>query len=255
MIPLLLLFLAQAPAADAGAAKTAPWMATVGDDVPQGDRVLNALLTPLPAPNVARLELKLPDGAPRRFEYAASDVAVLGDLREAVEQNQVTLVVLTIDTLVPYALGKRAVDALVGSTARIELRFAGPTKIKGAPMPEVLKLAQEIPAAPPLTRQQVRDVIEAAYPEVRRCYQTQLEENALEGKLVLRMVVKPGGEVEDATILQSQLSAPEVHTCVTEVAKKLKFPRLKGSLPVFVVTWPFLFKKGADKPPLPPIRK
>jgi hypothetical protein len=96
--------------------------------------------------------------------------------------------------------------------------------------------------------------VQAAYPAVRECYQQQLEANALEGKLVIGLTIKADGTVETAEIQSSQLSAPEVHTCVLELSKKLKFPKLRGT-PIFHVAWPFMFKKGEDKPAPPPIRK
>jgi TonB family protein len=238
-------------------ATPAPWAASVSDGLGEGERPLNALLTPLAAPFALRLELSGPATQPRRIDYEAGDkgtAALFADLHTALEQSNATLFVLTIDTLVPLQAGRNALSAASGTAARVELRFAGPTKVKGQPMPEVLQLNKEVPQQPPLTAQQIRAVVQAKYPAVRECYQQQLEANALEGTLVIALTVMADGSVADAEIKNSALSAPEVHTCILALARTLKFPKLRGA-PTFRVTWPFVFKKGEDKPAPPPIRK
>jgi hypothetical protein len=236
---MLTLVLLQALAqADAG---VPAWNALVGDDA-QGEVVLAALVSPAP-------------GAQRTTDYADDDrVALVADLRAALDQGPATLFVLTLDTSLTLENGKVALSAVQAHTAKVELRFAGPTRVKGQPMPEVLQLVKFAPPAPPLSQQQLRAVFQGAYGEVRSCYQRQLEANALQGKLIVELDVVVDGSVADARLKASELDNIDVERCVMGVVRALRFPRPRGA-PLVKVVWPFLFKKGADKPPLPPIRK
>lgn len=235
--------------ADAGA-----WSASVADDA-QGERVLAAVVSPAPANKGTRVVLTLPGGAQRTTDYADDDrVALVADLRAALDQGPATLFVLTLDTRLSLDNGKVALSAAQAHTAKVELRFAGPTKFKGQPMPEVLQLVKFAPPAPPLSQEQIRAVFQGAYGQVRACYQSQLEANALQGKLIVELDVVADGSVADGRLKASELDNIDVERCVMGVVRGLRFPRPRGA-PLVKVVWPFLFKKGADKPPLPPIRK
>jgi hypothetical protein len=249
---MLTLVLLQALAqADAG---VPAWNALVGDDA-QGEVVLAALVSPAPGGKGTRVLLTLPGGAQRTTDYADDDrVALVADLRAALDQGPATLFVLTLDTSLTLENGKVALSAVQAHTAKVELRFAGPTRVKGQPMPEVLQLVKFAPPAPPLSQQQLRAVFQGAYGEVRSCYQRQLEANALQGKLIVELDVVVDGSVADARLKASELDNIDVERCVMGVVRALRFPRPRGA-PLVKVVWPFLFKKGADKPPLPPIRK
>jgi hypothetical protein len=247
MLTLVLLHaLAQA---DAGT-----WDATVGDEA-QGERVLAAVVSPAPANKGTRVVLTFAGGAQRTTDYAEADnVAMVADLRAALDQGPATLWVLTLDTKLSLDLGRLVLSAVNAHTAKVELRFAGPTKLKGQPMPEVLGLVKFAPPAPPLSQEQIRAVFQGAYGQIRACYQKQLEANAIAGRLTVELDVVADGSVSDARVKFSELEALEVDQCVMAVVRGLRFPKLRGS-PLVKVVWPFLFKKGADKPPLPPIRK
>lgn len=247
---LALALLAQAP--DAG------FKATVAEEA-LGERVFTALVAPaLPgAPGAVRVTLTPPGGAPTPRDYepgSQSLVGIAADLRTAVDAARPSRVVLTLDTRISLEVGKAALSATQALSAVVELQFAGPTHTRGQPMPEVLQLVKFAPPPPPLSQAQIRAVFQGAYPKVRACYQQQLEANALEGRLLVDVHVVADGAVNDAHVHESQLSAPEVERCVLEVVKGLRFPKLRGA-PVVRVSWPFLFKKGEEKPPLPPIRK
>lgn len=242
--------LAQAP--DAG------FKATVGEEA-QGERLINALVAPAvpAAPGRVRMTVTPASGAPAAKDYEAGSqglLAIAADLRAALDDARPTRVVLTLDTRLPLEVGRAALSATQALAAVVELQFAGPTHTKGQPMPEVLQLVKFAPPAPPLSQAQIRAVFQAAYPKVRACYQQQLEANALEGRLLVDAHVVADGAVNDAHVHESQLAAPEVERCVLEVVKGLRFPKLRGA-PVVRVSWPFLFQKGEEKPPLPPIRK
>jgi hypothetical protein len=239
---LTLLFLSVVAQADAG------WAASVGDEA-QGERVVRAVVSPLPAPKAVRLVLTPVEGPAKQIDYDAAPgwKAIAIDLREALDVGSATLFVLTLDTLVPLEVGQLALGAAAGTTATVELRFAGPTRIKGQPMPDVMQLVKVAPPAPPLSQTQIRGVFQGAYGQLRACYQQQLEGNALEGRLEVELRVVTDGSVSDARLKKSELSAPQVEQCVLGVVKGLRFPRLRGAQ-VVKVAWPFLFKKGADAP-------
>ena len=228
------------------------WAATIADEA-QGERVVTALVTPLPPPNEARLVLTLPDGTKRTRDFELDTPGITAAIREALEQGPATLFVLILDTKLSIEAGRRSLAASAGLTCNTELRFAGPTRVKGQPMPEVLGLVKFAPPAPPLSQTQIRGVFQAAYGEIRGCYQRQLEANALEGRLVAELNVGPDGKVNGARIVSSQIDAIDVERCISDVLRTLRFPKPRGA-PMVQVIWPFVFKKGSDKT-LPPIPK
>jgi TonB family protein len=249
----MVLMLAQAPARSEPAEGKPVWAATVSEEEMQGERAATAVVTLHAQVRSLRLVFTAPGQEPVKTEYEDANALASG-LKRALAESSPTILVLTFETKIPLLVGEVVLKGISSFNLGVDLRFAGPTHVKGEPMPEILKLIKSVDRLPPLSKEQVRKVFQGASGEVRACYLKQLEANALEGRLEIQMVVGQDGKVQDAFIQKSELSAPEVDQCVLGVVQGLRFPRPRGQRTVSV-RWPFIFKKGAEQPPLPPIRK
>jgi tetratricopeptide (TPR) repeat protein len=86
---------------------------------------------------------------------------------------------------------------------------------------------------------EVQRVVRAAVPRFRTCYQAELGRNpSMSGRLAIRFVVDPVGEVRSAEIVSSPSSAGDVlGACAQAVAKSLRFPAPGSSEARFTQTF------------------
>jgi len=96
----------------------------------------------------------------------------------------------------------------------------------------------------------IRRVVHQHIPQYKYCYEKQLlKDPSLSGELRLRFVIAKGGDVSKVTIVKA--FHPEVDRCVTNVAKRMIFPKPKGG-GIVVVSYPFVFQAAGSTPPPPP---
>ncbi|MGM0558062.1 MAG: protein kinase domain-containing protein [Myxococcota bacterium] len=76
-----------------------------------------------------------------------------------------------------------------------------------------------------LTSESASRIIKSHYPEIRRCYQKGLVEDAdFGGEIKIKMVVSDTGSVVNSKIVSSEVDHEGVETCITEAAKTWSFP-------------------------------
>jgi hypothetical protein len=77
-----------------------------------------------------------------------------------------------------------------------------------------------------LTSASADRVIKSHYPEIRRCYQKGLAEDAdFGGAVQLKMVVSDTGDVVNSKIVKSEVDHAGVENCIAEAAKTWTFPK------------------------------
>lgn len=95
-----------------------------------------------------------------------------------------------------------------------------------------------------LSIEELRDVIQAARPAIRRCFDARRGSKDAYGKLLVRFVIGADGVVSAAERHDlSTLSDAPVSDCVLAVVKRLKFPPPRGGGTVSV-TYPFFFERA-----------
>lgn len=118
-------------------------------------------------------------------------------------------------------------DAFSGVTS---IGPTGPIAIGGPPRPRDSFGSNEIDR-----------VMYASKAAIKRCYQTELENNKeLSGKVVVAFTIGANGSVASATIKRTTLGSPPAEACIVAEIKKLRFPP-KGPASV---TYPFIFSRG-----------
>lgn len=233
-----LMLVAALAGADAGAAPS-------GEPVP----LLSVVLAPGAAPGAVKMVLTPSWGEPRTLEVpAGGEDALQRELGAALDAGPAQQLVLSVDTRLTRAQAVPALSAARERGLQPELRFAGPTNLPGGKMPPVLELLKEVGVAPPLSKADVEAVHRAVLPTVRACYEAELRANTLEGRLVVQLTVGADGEVASAVLQQNELSDAAVAHCVLGALAQVRFPKLRGA-PRQLVTWPFVFRKGAPQPP------
>jgi serine/threonine-protein kinase len=77
-----------------------------------------------------------------------------------------------------------------------------------------------------LTTESANRVIKSHDPEIRRCYQKGLVDDAdFGGEIEIKMVISDAGEVVNSKLVSSEVDHAEVETCVVEAAKTWSFPK------------------------------
>ncbi len=88
----------------------------------------------------------------------------------------------------------------------------------------------------------VRRVIRRHHNEIRYLYEKQLKSNPnLKGRLVLELVIEEG-KVVAAKVVESTLKSAAIEEGIVKVAKRWRFPKVKGGGKV-VVRYPFVFSR------------
>jgi hypothetical protein len=104
------------------------------------------------------------------------------------------------------------------------------TKVADAPGPKVLFGQVELEG--PRGGDAVVEVAHAHRDALLACYTDRLEDQAdLEGEVALRLLIAPGGEVQDAMIHNNTLPDHRVATCMMRVAKAWSFPASQDAAP------------------------
>lgn len=93
-----------------------------------------------------------------------------------------------------------------------------------------------------LGKDEIARVIRRNLPRFKYCYEKQLNANPnLSGKIAVLFTIAPTGKVAKASVRESDMGSKAVEGCVTDVMKRLVFPKPKGG-GVVVVTYPFVFQ-------------
>lgn len=88
----------------------------------------------------------------------------------------------------------------------------------------------------------IQRVIRRHRNQVRYCYERQLQKTpALKGKVKLKLVIRPDGNVAAVQVVDSTLKSEPVESCLMAKAKRWVFPASK-SAGMVVVTYPFIFE-------------
>ncbi|MCB9632874.1 MAG: AgmX/PglI C-terminal domain-containing protein [Sandaracinus sp.] len=97
-----------------------------------------------------------------------------------------------------------------------------------------------------LSKRVIRVAIREGVPHVRACYQSRLAMLPdLEGRLEIRFLITPSGEVGPVATIESPGSLDlAVEVCVARVVKSLRFPPPNGG-GIVIVTYPFVLAQRA----------
>lgn len=91
----------------------------------------------------------------------------------------------------------------------------------------------------PMTKDQIRQVMQANQPRVRYCYERELLRNPhLAGLVVVKLVIRADGRVASAVVAHSTLHDAAVEQCIAAAVANLVFPPPLGG-GVVVVNYPF----------------
>lgn len=95
---------------------------------------------------------------------------------------------------------------------------------------------------------QIREVVREAMPELRFCFEWQLQQHPeLNGHVTMQYVIAADGTVEDASVLEDALHDETVSRCFTHVIGNLRFPPPEGGS--VSVHYPFMLNSA------PPARR
>ncbi len=100
---------------------------------------------------------------------------------------------------------------------------------------------------------QIQEVVRAAFPAFRACYEAGLRRNAaLSGKLVVRALIRPDGHVGGVSVVRSEptptktgvttIADADVVSCIVRTLGRLAFPQSKAQV---VFTYPVIFSPGS----------
>lgn len=100
---------------------------------------------------------------------------------------------------------------------------------------------------------EVQRIVRSAVPRLRTCYQTELGHSpSTSGRLVIRFVVEPAGEVKSAEVTEAP-GSDQLKRCVSTVATSLRFPAPGSSSATFTQTFDLVGGGNggqvADSPP------
>jgi TonB family protein len=81
--------------------------------------------------------------------------------------------------------------------------------------------------------------------EVRFCYEKQLNARPdLQGRVTIKFMIAPTGEVRAAAVDSSDLGDPKVEQCIASALRRWVFPAPEGG--VVVVSYPFLLSQTGN---------
>jgi len=97
-----------------------------------------------------------------------------------------------------------------------------------------------------LSKEVIRRVVHRHLAEVRHCYEQQLIERPdLQGRVSVKFIIAPSGEVRASVLAASTLGHPRVEQCVVDAVARWTFPQPEGGGMV-VVTYPFVLQQVGD---------
>jgi TonB family protein len=102
----------------------------------------------------------------------------------------------------------------------------------------------------PMSKDQIREVMQANQGKVRYCYERELPKTpSLAGTVVVKFVIRPNGSVASAVIVSSTLGNAAAEQCITGALTKFVFPPPLGG-GIVVVRYPYRLQTsdGAAQP-------
>jgi len=140
-----------------------------------------------------------------------------------------TIGVAQIGTLGGSGYG-HAAGGLAGRHAKVPPALrSGPVDIRGG-----------------LSKEVIRRVVHRHLAEVRHCYEQQLIERPdLQGRVSVKFIIVPSGEVRASVLAASTRGHPRVEQCVVDAVARWTFPQPEGGGMV-VVTYPFVLQQVGD---------
>jgi outer membrane biosynthesis protein TonB len=129
-----------------------------------------------------------------------------------------------------------------GSMSGTELcKGGGENCLKKKRLPVRLQLENSIQIGS-LSKAEVDEVIRRHLPQIRYCYQKEVQQNhLLYGKVVTHFTISKSGSVSTAKVSRSTLSEAAVGDCIVRTMFRMNFPKPKGGGHV-LVTYPFTFQ-------------
>jgi hypothetical protein len=101
--------------------------------------------------------------------------------------------------------------------------------------------------------QVVRDVIKRHLAETRACYARQLQEDpTLEGEALIKLTIAASGDVESATVVDSDVEDAGIEACIADVARRWVFPRNESGGKISVKYSVVLRRERSPSAPSPP---
>ncbi|MDX9724044.1 MAG: AgmX/PglI C-terminal domain-containing protein, partial [Myxococcota bacterium] len=96
----------------------------------------------------------------------------------------------------------------------------------------------------------IQKVVNQHRQRLRHCYERELLTHPeLSGKIVLKWVIQPTGDVSSVQLLETTMNNQSVENCVTQVVMRFRFPETKGG-GLVIVTYPFVFETF-ERPAMP----
>lgn len=195
-------------------------LAALENIVPTGDSKLSAKVS-----NIAAV--KVPSGSAKRFQISGPIGKLPGN-----------------EVVVATSSGRetRSATRLLEDKKVAQLSGGGGGKVRG----RVSKLpARRIgTSGGSLSREQIAKVINAAMPDLHRCYERELMKTPeIEGTLHFEWVIELPGTVGRVRVKSGTLKSEAVASCVGSVLKGLQFPKPVGGS--VSVSYPFTFRGGA----------
>lgn len=91
----------------------------------------------------------------------------------------------------------------------------------------------------PLSKDEIRAVMQGNQAKVRYCYERELvRAPSLAGTVVVKFVIRADGGVASANVASSTVGSPAVEQCITNTVMKFVFPPPKGG-GIVVVSYPY----------------
>jgi TonB family protein len=116
-------------------------------------------------------------------------------------------------------------------------RGAGAFRGRDASVPRVRTGKADIRGA--LSNEVIRRIVHRHLSEVRFCYEQALNARPdLKGRVRVKFVIAPTGEVQNAALAESTLGDAKVESCIVTAVRRWRFPSPEGG-GVVVVTMPF----------------
>lgn len=129
----------------------------------------------------------------------------------------------------------------MGAKAGAGYESARDAKVVGQGTGAVDVSSNEATASEGLTKDEVGRVIRQHLGEIRYCYESSLvAAPGLEGKLVVKFTINPGGAVSERSAKESSGEA-KLDNCILDRLVRWKFPKPRGGVNVGI-TYPFIFK-------------
>jgi TonB family protein len=97
-----------------------------------------------------------------------------------------------------------------------------------------------------MDKELIRRVIHEHRNQVRYCYESELQRHpGLNGKVTVKFVIGPAGQVQKSGVDTSSLGNPAVENCIVARVYQWQFPKPKGG-GIVQVSYPFLLKESGD---------